>query len=132
MIIQILILDDSETDRDIIEMTLADNERYKITSFFDPATFKESLSDEVSLIITDVRIPGYDVFETISYIHEKFPGIYIIVMSGYFDDFIYERLFELDVDRVVKKGVGAAWVKKIAQYVNDFIPKIDYKKQLME
>ncbi len=53
-------------------------------------------------------------------------------MSAYFDDNIYERLFELGVDRVVKKGTNDKWVKKIAGYLNDFVPKIELKLELLQ
>lgn len=130
--ILINILDDAEADREFIEMALGKNDQLQVTSFFDPKQFKDSLSDDVSLVITDVRIPGFDVFEMVQYIHDHFPGIYVIVISGYFTDEIYERLFELGVDRVVKKGVGAAWVNSVWKYVNQLLPKILLKKELIK
>jgi DNA-binding NarL/FixJ family response regulator len=126
------ILEDAEADRDFIEFVLKDDDRLDITYFYDPISFKENLSDDINIVITDVRIPHYDVFKTIEYIRDNFPGIYIIVMSGYFDDAIYERLFELGVDRVVKKGTDEKWVRRIAKYINDFLPKIELKQELMK
>lgn len=129
--ILINILDDAESDREFIEMVLGENQELQITSFYDPKLFRESLSDDVSLIITDVRIPGFDIFEMVKHINDNYPGIYIIVVSGYFTDEIYERLFELGVDRVVKKTVGNEWVNKVWKYVNDLLPKILFKKDAM-
>lgn len=130
--ILINVLDDAEADREYIEFVLTKNDQLQIKSFFDPSEFKQSLSDEVSLIITDVRIPGYDVFEMIQYIHDKYPGIYVIVVSGFFNDDIYEKLFELGVDRVVTKNIGAEWVNKVALYVEQLLPKILLKKELLK
>lgn len=126
----IYILDDTEADRELIEMKLRDNADLDIISFYDPKTFTERLSDDVALVITDIRIPNYDVFQSIEYIQQHYPGIYLIVISGYFDDGIYERLFELGVDRVVSK-TGLSWMNKVAKYVNDLLPKISQRQKLL-
>lgn len=130
--ILINILDDAEADREFIERALGKNDQLQITSFFDPNLFRESLSDDVSLIITDVLVPGFDIFEMVQYIHDHYPGIYIIVISGHFNDDIYDKLFELGVDRVVKKTTGAEWVNKVWTYVNQLLPKILLKKELIK
>lgn len=132
MTVQVLILDDAESDRDFIVDLLNENENLNVTGFWNVEEFKQSLSSDISLIITDVRIPGYDVFEMISYIHDNFPGIYIIVVSGYFNDDIYAKLFELSVDRVVHKGTSTAWINKVSMYVEQLMPRIMLKKELMQ
>lgn len=131
MKVLIYILDDSEADREFIEMAIGD--QFEIASFHNPDTFKANLSNDVNIVITDVRVPGYDVYETIQYLHDYYPGIYVIVISGYFDDDTYERLFELGVDRTVRKeGNNLIWSKKVAKYVNDLAPKIELKRELLK
>lgn len=131
MTINILTLDDSSADRDFIVNILNANDQLHVTGFWNADEFKQSITNDIGLIITDVRVPGYDVFDMISYIHNNFPGIYIIVISGYFNDDIYAELFELGVDRVVQKKGNMAWAEKVSKYVDDLLPKILAKKELM-
>lgn len=129
--IEILLLDDAEADREFLVGKLSENEQLSIREFYNGNEFRKAISDDTRLIITDVCVPGYDVFETIDYTHINFPGVYIIVISGHFDDYIYERLFEFGVDRVVKKGTNEMWINKVIKYVDQLLPKIIQKQNLL-
>lgn len=128
--IQILIIDDAEADREFISLELRER-GFEVYEFYNPADFKAALNEKTSMVITDVRIPGYNVFEMIEYLKDNFPWVYIIVISGHFDDDdVYERLFELEVDRVVNKGTNEVWIGKVIKYVNQLLHKILKKREL--
>ncbi len=43
------------------------------------------------LVITDIKMPRMDGLELAGYIHKRFPGIYLILLTGY-DEFEYARV----------------------------------------
>ncbi|HXP51160.1 MAG TPA: response regulator [Bacteroidia bacterium] len=106
---------------------------YDLKVFSDPKQFIEAFTPDTDVIITDMRVPGYLLYNALEYFKTKRPyGLYIIVMSAYFDVEICERLFELDVDRIVQKGSTMDWMQKIPQYVNEFFPRISQRQILAE
>lgn len=128
--IEVLILDDAEFDRETMVKALSTNTQLNITTFFDPNQFEENLSDDTNLVILDVRIPKFDVFKTIEHIHKYHPGIYIIVISGYFDTEIYQRLVRCGVDDTVEK-TNHTWVAELKERVDILLPKIIRRKNAL-
>lgn len=130
--IELLILDDTEADREFMVKVLSVNQQLIITTFFDPNQFIESLSEDTSLVILDVRIPKYDfdIFSTIEYIHKHHQGIYVIVISGHFDADILRRLIRLRVDDIVEK-TDHTWVAELKERVDVLLPKIIKKKNAL-
>ncbi len=80
------ILDDDPTVMEFVDRLLNKEGRFKIFGFTDPNNFKAALTRNVNLVLLDINIPGhdYDVEEMITYLHNEFPGIYVIIISGYF------------------------------------------------
>lgn len=131
--ILIKVLDDAEYDREFITRSLNKNDLFDVESFYDPEQFKNSLSKDVSLVITDVRLPAYNynVFETIEFIQDNFSGIYIIVISAHFDNDIYKRLIRLGVDDTVEKSTHN-WTDELFAAVERLLPRMIRKKELMQ
>lgn|ERR1700688_2802539 len=124
-------LDDEQIVLDWLEHLFSDPV-YDLHVFSDAKEFEDAFNGDVDLVITDMRVPGYDLFATLKKFKTIKRGVYLIVISGYFDDEIYERLFELDVDRVIKKGSDLKWMFKIENYVNDLFPRIRQRAEILQ
>ncbi len=59
----------------------------------------------VDIVITDIMMPDMDGIELLSNIKEKHDGADIIVMSGYAQDFAYDKIIELGAKDFIQKPV---------------------------
>ena len=130
MKLSVLALDDEPVILEWMRHVFED-EVYDLKTFKQPQEFIAAFTADTDLVITDMRVPGYDLYSTLEHFHEINKGVYIIVISAYFDDAIYERLFELGVDRVIQKN-KPEWIHKIGQYVNELFPRIHQRVQLSQ
>lgn len=130
MQIQILALDDESVILEYLERIFTD-EIFNLKVFDNADEFIKAFNKDVDLIITDLRVPGYDAYKTLAQFKSINRGVYIIVISAFFDENVYERLFELDVDRVIRKGDTMNWIKKIGQYVNELFPRIFERAKIL-
>lgn len=130
MKLSVLALDDEPVILEWMKHVFED-EIYELKVFKDAREFIDAFTADTDLVITDMRVPGYDLYSTLEHFHEINKGVYIIVISAYFDDAIYERLFELGVDRVIQKN-KPEWIHKIGRYVNELFPRIHQRAQLSQ
>lgn len=122
----IYIVDDIKSDLEMMAMWLR-SETFEIKLFSDPVEFKEALNDDVSMVITDIGMNNYNVYDTIEQIKKDFQGIYVIVVSGYLDKEIYERLMDCHVWNAIEKN-STDWLEKLKLKVNLTVPKMLNKK----
>lgn len=122
----IYILDDIKSELELMALWLR-SDTFEIKLFTDPKEFKAALNKDVSMVITDIRINNYDVYETVEQIKKDLPGIYVIVVAGYLDKDIYERLMDCHVWNAVEKNT-TDWLEKLKLRVNLTVPKMLTKK----
>ena len=127
--ILIYIIDDCQSDIDLMLMYLK-SDTYDIHTFTDPDKFKEALNDDVSMVITDIKMHNYDVYETVAQIRVDYPGIYIIAISGYLSKEIYEKLMDCHVWNAVEKNT-TDWLDKLKLKVELTVPKMLQKKMAL-
>lgn len=127
--ILIYILDDSESDIDLM-LTWLNSDTYDICTFTDPLKFSEALNKDVSMVITDIKMNNYDVYDTVSKIRSEYPGIYIIAISAYLTKEIYEKLMDSHVWNAVEKN-STDWLDKLKEKVELTVPKILNKKMAL-
>lgn len=130
MHISILALDDEDVILEYLQRIFTD-EIFDLKVFDKPGEFIDAFNKDVDLIITDLRVPGYDAYKTLEKFKSINRGVYIIVISAFFDIAICQRLFELDVDRIIDKGDTLTWIKKIGQYVNELFPRIVKRNEIL-
>lgn len=78
--------------------------------------YKYLMEHEIDVLITDIRMPGFDGLELIAKMREKSPGLYIIIISGYsyfeytqnairygVDDYILKPVRENELMRALNK-----------------------------
>lgn len=123
----IYIVDDSQIDLDLMSHWLR-SDTFTIECFTDPDKFKQALNEDVSMVITDIKIgDDYDVYKTVSQIREKHPGIYIIVISGFLNEEIYDKLMDCHVWNAVEKN-STDWLDKLKLKVELTVPKMLQKR----
>src|SRR5579859_6641078 len=111
--ISILVLDDSLDDLYLIKRELDKTGTFDVQTFYDPNEFKAALNEETYMVITDVKMNNYDVFDTVCEIKSTYPGIYVLVMSSYFDTAIIKRLInECHIWGIVEKS-DRDWLHQI-------------------
>lgn len=100
------ILDDDPSIATFIDKLL-NKGSFNIIGFTEPETFKQALNHNVNLVLLDISIPGheYDIHEMMNYLHEEYPGIYIIIISGH-----------LTLDNVLKFWRNGAFDALVAEY----------------
>jgi len=131
--IQILIhiLDDNIDDLRVMERVLSKSDTFSVKTFYDPDEFINALNDDVYMVITDIGITDYNVFDTVISIKKKYSGIYMIVVSGYFDTRIYKRLInECHVWGIADKN-EPEWPENLREIVELTVPKMLDKKMAM-
>ena len=126
--ISILILDDNLDDLHLIKRELDKTGTFDVHTFHDPIEFKAALNEDTYMVITDMKMDNYDVFDTVCEIKSTYPGIYVIVISGYFSIEIIKRLVnDCHVWGIVEK-VGHSWLSEIKEVVNKTVPRMLQKK----
>lgn len=123
------IVDDVQSDLELMAMWLR-SDTFDIQLFSDAKEFKEALNDDVSMVITDIAMNNYNVYDTVEQIRKEYPGIYIIVVSGFLDKEIYERLMDCHVWNAVEKN-SSDWLEKLKLKVNLTVPKMLNKKMAL-
>lgn len=123
------IVDDVKADLEMMAMWLR-SETFDIKLFNDPKEFKQALNDDVSMVITDIAMNNFDIYDTVEQIRKDFPGIYIIVVSGFLDKEVYARLMDCHVWNAVEKNT-TDWLDKLKLKVELTVPKMLNKKMAL-
>lgn len=126
--ISILVLDDSLEDLYLIKRELDKTGTFDVQTFYDPEEFKAALNEDTYMVITDIKMSNYNVFDTVCEIKNTYPGIYVLVMSGYLDTSIIKRLVnECHVWGIVEKS-DTDWLGQIKSIIDLTVPKMLQKK----
>lgn len=124
------VFDDAQPDLDMIIRKINKDERLEAIGYLNPANFKDIIDDSTKIVITDINAPGFEVFDLIKHIKEDFPGIYIIVASGYFDIGILRKFIRERVWDTVDKN-NSDWIKELKIIIDDLVPKIQLKHEAL-
>ncbi|MEL3907408.1 MAG: sigma-54 dependent transcriptional regulator [Treponemataceae bacterium] len=80
---KILVIDDEKNIREGLQIALEDEGYDVITAADGDDGLKKALSDEIDLIITDLRMPGRSGEEVLKEVVSKMPGIPVVVLTGH-------------------------------------------------
>lgn len=127
------VLDDDPIIAEFFNEILNKEGLFNIKGFTNPAEFKQAINKDVNLVLLDINIPGhgYDIFEMIKYLHAEYPGIYIVVISGFLDVKIVLDFVELEVFDIIDKN-GLTFIEKLKGALERVKPKILYKINALE
>jgi len=128
--IAVSVLDDDLITLEIIKSKFSDNPIFELALFPHPHDFIASINHDVDMVISDYRVDGYNVAETIKSISTQFPGIITIAISAYFDTDILRKLIKCRISDTVEKN-GAYWIDELFDVACSFIPNIERKRMLL-
>ena len=122
---QIWVVDDDRSIRWVLEKALR-QASMDVSTFENAGGLRELLAKSLpEAIITDVRMPGTDGLELLSYIHKTYPDLPVIVMTGHADLSSAVSAFEggafeyiakpFDIDEVVEVVQRAVQQRKRQQ-----------------
>ena len=86
--IKVLIADDQELIRESLKIVLGANEDMEVTGIAENGeqVLSEIKKKKPNVILMDIRMPGIDGVECTRLVKEKYPDIYIIVLTTFDDD----------------------------------------------
>ena len=100
----LLIVDDDATVRQQLERLYTQKKGYSVVAV---SSAEEGISrfaeEDIDLAITDIKLPGMDGVQFISYIHENFPDVPVIAITGYSDIQTAVNLLKLGASDLVVK-----------------------------
>ena len=113
--ISILIVDDQEMMRDMIEKILS-REGYRLLAAEDGMHALEILKDEkVDLIISDLKMPRMDGFELLKQVKENYPEIGVIIMTAFGDTYTVKDALLLGADEYITKPFKAYEISLVVE-----------------
>ncbi|MGQ9843916.1 MAG: transporter substrate-binding domain-containing protein [Spirochaetota bacterium] len=89
----------------------------QVKTFTNPKealSFIDNHSERVALVISDVRMPQLPGQEVLEYIKKTYPGLTVVMMSGYYDDEMKEQL--------LRAGAYQVWQKMYD--INEIVHKV--------
>ena len=99
----ILIVDDEPVMQSLLEKILG-REGYKTFTAGDGSAALEILEREsVSLVLSDIKMPGINGFELLKEIKAKYPATGVIMMTAYGDTFTVKDALLLGADEYITK-----------------------------
>lgn len=106
----ILVLDDEYDIATMIKRSLEVNGFKNVSAFTDPILALEHFrnnSDNYSLILSDVRMPGMNGFELVLKVRASSPTIKVLLMSAFeISDFDSDILPALKIDDFLQKPIS--------------------------
>jgi len=109
------ILDDTEIVLDLLKPLL---KQHDVFTYSNPELFLSSLSPEVDVIITDLRVSRYDAIKHIRDFKNINIAVKVIVISAYFTEDILFQLIDAHIFTAVKKTHEFEWLEKVSNAVN--------------
>jgi CheY-like chemotaxis protein len=112
---RILVVDDDEGMRDILSIALSRLGYEVLAASSGTEAFNMFLKSSFALVLTDLEMPGMDGWSLASRIKDRFPGIPVILMTGYAKEDIMKRMKRGSVDDVIFKPFRLEDVLKKAE-----------------
>lgn len=122
------VLDDEQWILDEIK-NMFDSNIFTINTYTQAKNFTQAFNDDVYLVITDVRVNGYDVVESLQSFRKNNSGVWLIVMSAYLDNIWIELVNKCHIDYAVQKN-STNWLQVLESYISELIPKIKHKAKV--
>lgn len=123
------ILDDEESILDYLQYEFKDDIDYEVKYFNNSIDFYGNFNKDVDLLITDIKLPQYNIIEALKFVSEKNPGCYIIVMSAFLSVDLLREMIKYRVDGVIEKS-SANWIGELWKEIDRLKPKLIQKASL--
>ena len=98
----ILVVDDEEYSRKLLQRVLEEADYGVITASTGNEALDKALSNDVSLVLLDIKMPGMDGFQTLQLIREK-SNIPVIMVTGIGESASLNTSLGLGADDYIRK-----------------------------
>ena len=118
--IKVLIADDQESIRESLKIVLGANEDMEVTGIAENGeqVLSEIKKEKPNVILMDIRMPGIDGVECTRLVKEKYPDIYIIVLTTFDDDEYIFGALKYGASGYLLKGIS---MKNLAEAIRTVV-----------
>ena len=118
--IKVLIADDQELIRESLKIVLGANEDMEVTGIAENGeqVLSEIKKKKPNVILVDIRMPGIDGVECTRLVKEKYPDIYIIVLTTFDDDEYIFGALKYGASGYLLKGIS---MKNLAEAIRTVV-----------
>ena len=118
--IKVLIADDQELIRESLKIVLGTNEDMEVTGIAENGeqVLSEIKKEKPNVILMDIRMPGIDGVECTRLVKEKYPDIYIIVLTTFDDDEYIFGALKYGASGYLLKGIS---MKNLAEAIRTVV-----------
>ncbi|MBU0729670.1 MAG: response regulator [Proteobacteria bacterium] len=102
--VKVLIVDDDKTILKMLQQVFKNTDQQCSTALSGDEALKLLKTDPTfDLVLTDISMPGMDGIELTRKITKKYPEIPIIVMTGFTEDYTFDKVIEAGAADFIKK-----------------------------
>jgi len=112
---RVLIVDDEEVIRDICAQVLGQMGFKTLEAQDAQEALERILSQEIDLLITDIRMPGMSGLELLKQVKEKKPEIIVVMITGYADRDTILAALKGGADDFIAKPIDVLELQKVAR-----------------
>lgn len=118
--IKVLIADDQELIRESLKIVLGANEDMEVTGIAENGeeVLSQIKKEKPDVILMDIRMPGIDGVECTRLVKEKYPNIYIIVLTTFDDDEYIFGALKYGASGYLLKGIS---MKNLAEAIRTVV-----------
>ena len=116
---KILIIDDESEICKMVTEFLFDAGYAASYALNGPEGLAKIKEDPPSLVILDIGMPGMDGFEVMRLIHQQFPALPVVVLTGQSDTETVKKMVELGASEFLAKPIHLETL--LNQFVHDMI-----------
>jgi len=99
----VLIVDDEEMMRDLLQRILSKGGFEIHSASSGDEALKELATNQIDLIISDIKMPGMDGFELLKKIKSRYPDKCVVMMTAFGDTYTVKDALLLGADEYVTK-----------------------------
>lgn len=101
--LNLLVIEDDEFSLENLRLSLQNSENLKTIFCSNPIEAKKYLTENIDIILSDLKLPGANGVEIIKLFKEKFPSIKSILITGYSDEPMIVQALKEGVNDILKK-----------------------------
>jgi len=115
--LKILVVDDEPNVLDVIQSFL-ENEGYEVLVADSGASMMDSLEKtKPNVILLDIRMPDIDGLQCLRIIKDRYPGIEVVMMSGFATVQMAKKSLEIGAFDYIGKPISFNHLKEVIQQI---------------
>lgn len=132
----ILIVDDTQEIRDVIKMACKNKKLNTEEAEDGREAVEKILKNHYPVVITDIKMPRMDGLELTRWIKEYNRDIFVVVMTGYADQYLWDEIVTAGADDFLTKPFNVVQmiikIKTILRYISMLQTSENELKEILE